>query len=52
MNDATTQPKRKHELLMFVFLTVFLAPIVSIALVGSYGLAIWIVQLIAGPPTG
>jgi len=42
---------RKQELRVFVFLTVFLAPIISIALVGSLGFAIWACQLISGPPT-
>ncbi|MGI9483610.1 MAG: periplasmic nitrate reductase, NapE protein [Hyphomicrobiales bacterium] len=41
---------RWRELSGFLFLTVFLAPAVSIALVGGYGFAIWIYQLIAGPP--
>ncbi len=36
----------------FLFLTVVLAPALSIALVGSYGLAIWIYQILAGPPAG
>jgi len=39
-----------RELSAFLFLTVFLAPGVAIALVGSYGFAIWMYQLIAGPP--
>ena len=39
-----------RELSAFFFLTVFLAPAVSVALVGGYGFAIWIYQLIAGPP--
>jgi len=41
---------RKRELGVFLFLTVVLAPALSIALVGGYGLAIWMWQLIAGPP--
>ena len=39
-----------RELFAFLFLTVLLAPAVSVALVGGYGFAIWIYQLIAGPP--
>ncbi|MEL0106390.1 MAG: hypothetical protein ACO3MW_14795 [Rhodospirillales bacterium] len=30
----------------------FLAPIVLIALVGSYGFVIWMIQFIAGLPIG
>jgi len=42
----------KRELKMFVFLTVILAPTLAVAIVGSYGLLIWIYQMLAGPPTG
>jgi len=41
---------KSRELSAFLFLTVFLAPGVVVALVGSYGFAIWMYQLIAGPP--
>ena len=35
----------------WVFLTVVLAPVLAVAIVGSYGLAVWIYQIFAGPPT-
>lgn len=41
---------KSRELYSFLFLTVFLAPAMSVAVVGGYGFAIWIYQLIAGPP--
>lgn len=41
---------KKLELRMFLFLTVVLAPALSVALVGGLGLAIWLYQLFAGPP--
>ena len=41
---------RKLEIRMFLFLTVVLAPALSVALVGGLGLAIWIFQAVAGPP--
>jgi periplasmic nitrate reductase NapE len=43
---------RKQELRAFLFLTAVLVPALAVALVGTYGLAIWIYQMIAGPPTG
>ena len=43
---------KTNELKGFLFLTVFLAPVVSVALVGGYGLAIWIYQILSGPPSG
>lgn len=48
--DSMDNGGRKRELGVFLFLTVVLAPALSIALVGGYGLAIWMWQLIAGPP--
>ena len=44
------KPGKGRELGAFLFVTVGLAPIVAVAIVGTYGFAIWMVQLIAGPP--
>ena len=41
---------KKLELRMFLFLTVVLAPALSVALVGGLGLAIWLYQAFVGPP--
>ena len=43
--------RKTEEWRTWLFLTVVLAPVVAVAVVGSYGLAVWIVQLISGPPT-
>ena len=48
--SASSADSRKSEFRAFVFLTVVLAPALSVALVGGLGLAIWIYQMIAGPP--
>jgi periplasmic nitrate reductase NapE len=42
--------RRRSEVLTFLFLTVFLAPILAVAIVGGYGFAVWMYQLFAGPP--
>ena len=42
---------RKYERNTFIFLTVFLAPILSVILVGGLGFMIWISQIFFGPPT-
>ncbi len=42
---------KNGELRGFLFLTVVLAPVLSVAIVGGYGFLIWMYQLIAGPPT-
>lgn len=44
--------ERKKELKVFLFLTVLLAPILSVAIVGGFGFMIWIYQIFVGPPTG
>jgi nitrate reductase NapE len=45
-------PARRQELLVFLFFTIVLAPLLSIAIVGGFGFAIWMYQLLSGPPTG
>jgi nitrate reductase NapE len=41
---------KRGERRVFLFITVFLFPALSIVLVGGYGLAIWLLQLLFGPP--
>jgi len=41
---------RRGERRVFLFIAVFLFPALFIALVGGYGLLIWLLQLIIGPP--
>lgn len=48
--DAQPDPVKRRELYLFLFLTVVLFPLLSIAIVGSYGLAVWIWQIFTGPP--
>ena len=43
--------EKKSERNVFLFLTIFLAPILAVAIVGTYGFVIWLYQLFAGPPT-
>lgn len=50
--SGTQVPARRQELRVFLFLTVVLAPLLSVAIVGGYGFAIWMYQLISGPPGG
>jgi len=35
---------------MFLFLTVVLAPMLAVAVVGGYGFIVWMLQMIYGPP--
>ena len=49
--EATAyRSRRTLELKVFVVLAVLLAPVISIAVVGGYGLAVWTYQMIVGPP--
>ena len=48
-DDILTDKRRERNL--FLFITVVLFPILSVIIVGSYGLFIWVLQLIFGPPT-
>lgn len=40
----------KQEIKGFLFITAVLIPALAVALVGSYGFAIWVYQLLVGPP--
>ena len=44
--------ERRRERQVFVFLVVFLGPILAVAIVGGYGFAVWMSQLIFGLPGG
>jgi len=41
---------QKQETRLFLFLTVVFFPLLSVVLVGGYGLLIWVSQLLLGPP--
>lgn len=45
------EARKKEETRAFLFITVFLFPILSIAIVGGLGFAIWFSQMIFGPPS-
>ena len=50
-HDTSGRPRRRRmEIFAFLFLTAVLMPALAVATVGSYGLAVWIYQVIAGPP--
>ncbi len=47
----TPEQQKKYERNSFIFLAVFLAPILSVIIVGGLGFIIWINQMFFGPPT-
>jgi nitrate reductase NapE len=42
--------RRRMEIFAFLFLTAVLMPALAVATVGTYGLSVWIYQIINGPP--
>ncbi len=48
--DDGSERTEGSELRAFLFLTVVLAPVITVAVVGGYGFAVWMLQLINGPP--
>lgn len=49
--DESLQVDKRLERRMFMFITIVLFPLLSVMLVGGYGLLIWVSQMIWGPPT-
>ena len=41
---------KAQELRSFLFLSVVMAPVLAVAIVGGYGFLVWMYQLFAGPP--
>lgn len=48
--NSTQSNNRAEELRAFVGLSVFLAPVLTAALVAVLGFAIWLSQMVFGPP--
>jgi len=44
--------RKTEEWRSFLFLTVVMAPLLAVIVVGGYGFIVWMYQLLAGPPTG
>lgn len=42
---------RQEELRSFIFLSVVMAPVVSVVAIAAYGFSVWIYQMFAGPPS-
>lgn len=50
--DPPATDRKLTEFKAFLFLTVVMAPVIAGVVIGTYGLAVWIYQMFAGPPTG
>lgn len=51
INIVGSSEKKGFEWRAFIFITVFLFPILSLIIVGGYGFAVWMSQVfLSGPP--
>ena len=50
MKTTAASENKKTELRTFLFLAFILVPAISVGVVGAYGFAVWMYQLISGPP--
>jgi periplasmic nitrate reductase NapE len=50
MRKWALNERRRQELAVFLVLTLLLAPVLTVTTIGGYGLAVWVYQMIAGPP--
>lgn len=50
MDGDNVERSKRNELVAFLFLTIAVAPVLSVMIVGAFGLVIWLSQLILGPP--
>ena len=44
--------RKKEEFRTWLFLSLIMAPILSVLIVAGYGFLVWIYQMFAGPPGG
>jgi len=48
--QAADQNVKTREFWAFILLTVVVAPVMSVVIVGGYGFLVWMYQILAGPP--
>ncbi|WP_332675568.1 periplasmic nitrate reductase, NapE protein [Aromatoleum sp.] len=46
--QPTARSTRQEELRSFLFLAIVMAPVLAILIVGGYGFAMWMFQLLSG----
>ncbi len=51
MAERNADPNIKNrEFWAFILLTVAVAPVMSVVIVGGYGFLVWMYQILVGPP--
>ena len=52
VHELEDEPQRKkEEFRTWLFLSLVMAPVLAVLIVSAYGFAVWIFQMIAGPPS-
>jgi nitrate reductase NapE len=49
-NEQHPPRKKRHELGLFLFLTLIFFPLLAVMIVGGFGFIVWMSQLLMGPP--
>ena len=49
-DSASHKRQRRMEIFAFLFVTAIVMPALAVATVGTWGLTVWIYQIINGPP--
>ena len=44
------QHSRREEIVAFIILAVLIWPVIAVGVVGGYGFAVWMIQIVFGPP--
>lgn len=47
---GSTRRQKNREIRLFLFLVIVLFPLVTVIAIGGYGMAVWLFQMVAGPP--
>ena len=52
VSELEEEPQRKKEdFRTWLFLSLVMAPVLAVLIVSAFGFAVWIYQMIAGPPS-
>lgn len=50
--EAAEARVKSEEWRSFLFLTAVMVPVLTVLIIAGYGFAVWMYQMVAGPPTG
>jgi nitrate reductase NapE len=50
MSQRADPPSKREERTVVLVSLVFIAPVLAVCVVGGYGFAVWMLQMLSGPP--